>query len=79
MSSKSEELYNEVFNQFIKFIKIKSNIESFENLKVMCDFEIPLRRAIKNSFKNSILEGCYFHYCKAIWKKIKKLSLFKKN
>ena len=38
MSSKSEELYNEVFYQFIKFIKIKSNIEKFENLKVMCNF-----------------------------------------
>ena len=79
MSSKSEELYNEVFYQFIKFIKSKSNIESFENLKVMCDFEIPLRKAIKNSFKGCILEGCYFHYCQAIWKKIKKLNLFKKK
>ena len=45
----------------------------------MCDFELGLRRAIKTSFEGCSLQGCYFHYCKAIWNRIKKLNLFKKN
>ena len=45
----------------------------------MSDFELPLRKAIKNNFENYLLDGCYFHYAKPIWKKIKKLKLFKKN
>ena len=53
----------------------------YEQIKklVMSDFEIGLRRAIKKKFEYCLLDGCYFHYCKAIWKKIKKLQLFKKT
>ena len=45
----------------------------------MTDFEIPLRKAIKNNFPGYILHGCFFHFCKAVWRKIKKLNLFKKK
>ena len=79
LSSKSEELYDEVFYQIAKLIKTHTKINSFENIKIMCDFEIGLRKAIKKNFENALLDGCYFHYCKAIWKKIKKLKLFNKK
>ena len=37
-----------------------------------------MRKAIKASFELCKLQVCYFHFCKAIWNKIKKLHLFKK-
>ena len=45
----------------------------------MSDFELSLRKAIKNNFTGYHLQGCYFYYCKSIWNKIKKLNLFKKK
>ena len=79
LSSKNEELYNIVFAELIRIIKNNTNIKSFEGVKIMTDFELSLRKSVKNNFEFYLLNGCYFHYCKAIWKKIKKLNLFKKN
>ncbi len=36
-------------------------------------------KAIKKTFEGGILQGCYFQFCQDIWKKIKKLHLFKKE
>ena len=79
LSSKNEELYNIVFAELIRIIKNNTNIKSFEGVKIMTDFELSLRKSVKNNFEFCLLNGCYFHYCKSIWKKIKKLNLFKKN
>ena len=79
LSSKSEEIYNEVFYKIITLVKAHTDLKSFDKVKIMSDFEIGLRNAIKNNFESCLLDGCYFHYCKAIWKKIKKLNLFKKD
>lgn len=78
MNSKTEENYEEVFSQLVKKIKIHSNLKSFFDIKIMSDFELPMRKAIKKCFDGCLLNGCFFHYCRAIWKKIKKLNLFKK-
>lgn len=45
----------------------------------MADFELGLRGAIKKVFDAVSLAGYYFHFCKSIWSKIKKLNLFKKT
>ena len=79
LNSKSEEIYNKVFGELVALIKTHTKIKDFDGIKIMCDFELPLRKAIKNNFKNCLLDGCYFHYAKEIWKKIKKLKLFKKK
>ena len=79
LNTKSEEIYNEVFEKIIVLVKSNTSLKSFKDIKIMSDFEIGLRRAIKNKFEDCLLDGCYFHYCKAIWKKIKKLNLFKKK
>ena len=79
LSSKNQELYDEVFTQLIKFIKIHSNFNNFTDIKVMRDFELGLRKSIKKNFVGCLLQGCFFHFSKAIWAKIKKLGLFKKN
>ena len=45
----------------------------------MADFELGLRGSIKKCFDGATLEGFYFHFCKAVWAKIKKYNLFKKD
>ena len=54
------------------------NIDS-SNLYMMTDFENPLRKALKKSFPNSNILGCFFHYLKAIVTKFKDYGLLKKN
>ena len=38
-------------------VKNYSNLKSFEDIKIMNDFEIGLRRAIKNNFDSCISDG----------------------
>ena len=38
MSSKTYELYKEIFIQLKKFIKLHSSFEDFSNIKIMTDF-----------------------------------------
>ena len=45
----------------------------------MTDFEHPLRKVIKEIYPDCYLEGCYFHYSKAIWNKAKKIGLVNKK
>ena len=47
LSSKSEEIYNEVFRYLVNLVKYHTNLKSYENIKIMSDFEMVLRRAIK--------------------------------
>ena len=78
MNSKTENLYETVFYVLIKQIKTHGNLKSFSGIKIMCDFEFPMRDAIKKCFDGCLFEGSFFHYCSSIWKKIKKFNLFKK-
>ena len=79
LNSKSEEIYNKVFGELVNLIKTYTKIKDFDGIKIISDFELPLRKAIKNNFENCLLDGCYFHYAKSILKKIKKLKLFNKK
>lgn len=45
----------------------------------MYDFELNLRKTIKNCFLDCNLKGCYFHYIKNLWAKAKKFGLFRKK
>lgn len=72
LSSKHEDAYDVVFTELIRIIKNNSNLKTFKDIKIMTDFELSLRKSIKKNFEFCLLNGCYFHYCKAIWKKIKK-------
>lgn len=76
MGTKKREEYLIAFQNFL----LVANINGFilRPTKVMCDFESALRDAIQHIIKPSKLLGCSFHYIKALWKKIKKLGLFRK-
>ena len=79
MTNKSYFSYHIVFsiikeimeNHKLKFIK--------DNIMIMSDFELSLRKAINEIFPNFKLKGCYFHHIKNIWAKTKKLGLCRKK
>ena len=54
---------------------------SFEkkNIRFVCDFEKSLIKAINTQLSESKLNGCYFHFVKALWKKTKKILGFTKK
>ena len=41
----------------------------------MLDFELALRNALKSVFVGIHLQGCWFHYCQAIWRRVHHLKL----
>lgn len=43
----------------------------------MSDFESGLRKAIKEVYPQTVINGCWFHYRKCIRKKIKRLGISK--
>ena len=45
----------------------------------MTDFEVNLREAINKLYPDSELLGCYFHYIKNLYSKLKKISLTNKK
>lgn len=72
MTSKSENIYNKVFTDIFEYISLyKIDINKIPK-RIMCDFEIALQNSIKENFSNSVVDGCYFHYVKILWDKIKK-------
>lgn len=79
MLHKFEVSYINIFEN-LKIICIENNINiNFENITFMSDFEYGLRKALKISFPNSSILGCYYHYVKNIFKKFKELGLCKKK
>ena len=47
----------------------------FAKIKFMADYEINLRNAIIKIFPNSEIMGCYFHYIKNLYNKLKESGL----
>ena len=79
VNAKTERIYDNVFNEFQKLIKYANLKIDFSKIKIMSDFELPLRKSIINNFKESELMGCYFHYIENLYAYMKKLGLCNKN
>lgn len=45
--------------------------------EMMTDFENGMRKAVKQCWRGCTLRGCWFHYCRAIDKRIRKQKLLK--
>ena len=57
-----------------------NNIEyDFKKKIITTDYERSLRTSIKDIIKPKALNGCYFHYVKALWKKCREYGLTCKN
>lgn len=77
MTHKSQNLYQFVFEN----LKVISESLKFklDPKFIMVDFEDALRNALKISFPNIQLGGCYFHFVKALYNRISKLGLKRKQ
>ena len=79
MKNKYELSYINLFEN-LKLILYEPNISIDTNkIYLMSDYETGLRNALKITFPNAVILGCYFHYLKSIVKKVKELGMLKKN
>ena len=42
---------------------------------LLCDYEIGLHNAVTNTWPNTTLRGCHFHYTQALWRHLQCLDL----
>ena len=71
MSNKSERLSTIILNEVINILKTNKKDISKITKYFMSDFKVGLRNSIKNAFPHSILDGCFSHYTKLLWKHAK--------
>lgn len=57
------------------FEYIEQNLYHLEPSEIITDFEAGLRNALNTVYPNTVLRGCWFHYCAAIRKKNNELGL----
>lgn len=69
MTKKSADCYAAVFNY------IKNHVFDLKPAMIMTDWEAGMRCAIRTCFPNSILKGCWYHYCAALRKKLLRFGL----
>jgi len=76
MTHKTKDLYSHVFQH----LRLTAELNGFSlnPTLAMCDFEQALRGGIQNVFPQVKLGGCYFHFVKALYEKVKKLGLTSK-
>lgn len=53
INAKTEKIYNNVFNEFKKIIKYSKINLDYSTIKIMSDFELALRKFIRNNFNES--------------------------
>lgn len=64
MSRRTTDCYKSVFDY------INKEILPMKGSKIITDFEIALRNALREILVDLILLGCWFHYCQALRKRI---------
>lgn len=69
MSNRTAESYQAVIEY------IEKNVFKLEPASLMTDWELGMRKALKTCYPNSILRGCWFHYCSSLKKKLLNLGL----
>ena len=79
MSNKSHMIFKKMFNDFKFLINIQNINIYFKKITIICDFEKSLIKAVKEEFPEAKINGCFFHFVKALWKKIRSLGLTSTN
>lgn len=54
---------------------IKSRFPTWRPSQMLIDYEKSAINAIRKKFPNTILKGCYYHFCRSIFKKAKNLGI----
>ena len=76
MSGKTQADYTAIFQQIKLYVEQKQLAGATWNVETaMLDFELALRNALKSVFVGIHLQGCWFHYCQAIWRRVHHLKL----
>lgn len=71
MTKRTAECYKRVFRL------IEEKVFNLEPSEFITDFEQGMRKAISETYPEVILRGCWYHYCSAISRKMKKLGFSK--
>ena len=69
LNSKEVELYNAVLSE------IANMIPQLNPTNAMSDWEQGARNALKQQYPTTRMNGCWFHYTQAIWRRIQKAGL----
>lgn len=69
MTNKTHQCYLSVLNY------IEENIFEMEPAEFISDFEGGMRKAIKICYPNSLLRGCWYHFCCAVSRNINQHGL----
>jgi len=74
LKSKEVALYREMYR------KLKSKVLHFTRnrlhpRRIICHFEIAVISAAEAEFRQTSMDGCYFHFCKSMWRKVQDLGL----
>ena len=79
VTSKSENIYNNIFRDIIYILKDNGiNIDKFFKT-FMAEFEKSLLNYVKENFPNATIDCCFFHYSKLILTKARLLGLCKRQ
>lgn len=62
---------------FILFSLIRSQLSHWKPAIVHCDYEIAAINAMSELFPETQIKGCFYHWCRAVWRKAKYLQLTK--
>lgn len=60
MESRTKSLYDTVFAY------IQQHFPNFLNGNIVTDYEVALVESLRNTYPNTMLHGCFFHYCQVI-------------
>ena len=59
----------------IKALVLRKTGQVLAPARIVIDFEASLRSAVLAEFPQTIVSGCFFHYCSSLWRKVQKLGL----
>ncbi|KAL4499091.1 hypothetical protein ABPG72_016993 [Tetrahymena utriculariae] len=74
ITGQSEELYRQAMKDCKSIVKQQTN-QDLQVRTIICDFEKALVNAIKASFPDSDIFGCFFHLSQCLWRKCQKIGL----
>lgn len=59
----------------VKALVLRKTGRILDPARIVTDFEASLRSAVHSEFPQTILSGCFFHYCSSLWRKVQKFGL----
>jgi hypothetical protein len=66
------------YRKILRHIKRKTlrvSGQPFDPQKLVCDFEAAIIAAIQMELPNTRVQGCYFHLCQSLWRKVQEIGL----